>query len=284
MKKSLAILLVLVIGLILPVSGVASELCYSCSGTGRARCFGCLGDGECLNCSGDGGSYEYNFYSSDAEWTRCFYCGGTGNCQSCYGAGESSCSTCFGSGYINSYSGYSYNNSYSDSGSAYDNTQGNPGSYEGSLSGYSGSSAGSNTMYAYINDVEYEFVLSSAGLESGSYNDHSVMAIYNMVTDAGEPQYYLVICFSTALTGKSYDIIGDDYLFDLGIKLACDETGEYYLSSGSSASDDWVGSFTLTQISADGSTFDGYACANLQDETGNTIFIEIPAFHFTMTY
>ena len=68
-------------------AAVKTEVCTTCSGTGR--CATCRGSGRCGACSGSGVSLI-----TDGNCRLCF---GSGDCLHCYDAGK--CSACSGTGY-----------------------------------------------------------------------------------------------------------------------------------------------------------------------------------------
>lgn len=295
--------------------------CFECGGSGISRCWSCLGDGECLTCSGDGGSYEYNYSSGDAEWEKCRTCYGSGKCSGCNGKGEAICSQCYGNGGYCSYCGntgtcytcfgtglvtqtmpnnnqqstndYSHSNNQQIQGNNQQtqgnnqqpqgNSQQNQNNNQASQNNGNVSEKTSDCLIATIDGTEYQFDLITAKIRLDYTENFSyIQAYYTAKNPRGETLYKLHLTFDANLGCGTYDIIGDSFGPDLGISLSQANSDVSYHSTranGTSA----VGSFTMTERSADWRTYSGYCNATLKPTNASTtVDIDISYFNFTL--
>lgn len=262
--------------------------CFECDGTGISRCWDCLGDGECLNCSGDGGSYEYNFYSGKSEWRKCSTCYGSGKCrgcggdaqttcQSCYG-GKSSCSACYGSG-VCGLCGGKGKITQSTSSQTNSNTSQNQSAQNHTVD----PNDTTNVLRATINGTEYQFEMVSASVKTDLQKNFKYIQVHCQATNPrGELLYEMYFGFDANLTTGTYQIIGDNYALDLGCTVTQVNGGQSFHSTRSNQSVN-VGSFTISEMSADWRTYSGSFYVTLQSNPGSqTMDVRVSYFNFSL--
>lgn len=250
--------------------------CLECEGTRKSKCWDCT-NGDCMYCSGDGGSYSKNYYTGKTEWVRCSTCSGSGKCGTCKGSRYTTCRRCGGSG-----GGCT---ACSNSGRCF--TCGGVGTVteiQTPQDNVTEAQRTSNYLIATIDGTEYIFDLGYARVNTYySTGTKYVQAYYEAKNPGGGVLYKLYISFDPKLTCGTYAVIGDNNSIDLGFMLTPTDSNIDYTSARSGAAS-VVGSFTITEISGDSRTYSGSGNATLKPVNhAGTITLDISYFNFTLS-